>query len=433
MRDHSHHIELSRDEAVRQTLEACEQNDCFAAARVPERIAIAEACGRVLAADVVCDIDAPNCLTCGMDSVAVHWSDFEACAPGVPDTSQWVRGKDWQFANTGIAMPEGFDTAVVIEHVTVSDDEEHIVIDSAPSKQFAGTRPAGSQLKKGDILARKGDVVTPEIAARIASGNQTSVLVLPRPRVAFIPTGNELTCPGDAIVGRGRNLETNSVVVRAKVEKWGGVFVPFDVVPDVPERIERAVREACAVADIVVLNAGSSKGSDDWSVEQLERIGRIICHQTNHGPGHHSSFAIVDNTPIVGISGPSAGAQFTLDFYLYSVMRAFSGLDASPRAVPVRLAAEFPAGGPGSMRVKPGEVLPGEVRPPEATEPGSVFFSIRPVNVRVDETGQLLAEPVQAPPVSPLAAASNALYLMPSGPGAERPKAGDVIVVEMRP
>lgn len=442
MRDHSQHIELSREDAVAQMLArlgggfgwgdaaADVSAEGFHAREVQskrtELVAVTEAVGRVLAFDVLAQTEVPNCLTCGLDSIAVHWDDFQN---GIPDTSCWVRGVDWEFANTGVAMPEGFDTAIVVEHVRVSDDEQRVEIESAPSRRFAGTRPAGSRMKPGDVLARAGRVVTPDVAAAIAGGNVASVRVVRRPRVAFIPTGNELTTPG-GIIAPGRNIETNSLLVKGKVEQWGGCYIPFSIVPDDPDAICGAVEEACEVADIVVLNAGSSKGSEDWSVEQLEEIGQVVCHQTNHGPGHHSSYALVAGTPVVGISGPPRGASFTLNFYLRPVMRAFLGLDPAPERVPVRLTAAFAAGGPGAMKTKPGTVLPGETRPPEATEEGAVFYSIRFLCVKADEAGVLRGTPVASVPGSSDAQVPNAYYMMPSGPGAPRPAEGDVILVE---
>lgn len=439
MRDHSNHIELSREEAVDQMLSRCDF-EALGRRRV-ERIALAEAYGRVLAEDVRAASSVPSCLTCGMDSIAVHWSDFEGLEPGcLPDTSEWVRGRDWQFANTGVAMPEGFDTAIVIEHVQVSEDEQHVSIDAAPSRQFAGTRPAGSTLEAGDVLAHAGDVVTPDIAARIASGNASSVLVVAKPRVAFIPTGNELVPAGIPPVpsGKGRyaaygkNFETNGYVVRGKVEKWGGAFMPFDIVVDDPDCIRAAIRCACEVADIVVLNAGSSKGSDDWSCEVMEEMGDVICHQTNHGPGHHSSYALVDGVPIVGISGPSGGASFTLNFYLRPLMMKWLGLPTEPQRIPVRLAEAFPQGGPGGHKPKPGQPLPGEARPPEATGKGAAFYGIRFLSIAAGEDGVLTGTPVAGRPGSAAAECANAYYMMPMGGGITPPQAGDVIYVELR-
>ena len=457
MRDHSQHIQLSREEAVAATLAALDaQPEGFgwrgraAAAdhagkverKLVERVSLSESVGRVLAYDVCAVNDMPSALTCAMDSIALHWSDFADLADGeVPDTSAWVRGRDWEFANTGVAMPEGFDTAIVIEHAQVSADEQHVVIDAVPSKPGAGTRPVGSAMRRGDVLGRAGQLITPDLAARMGSGNNGSVPVVRRPRVAFIPTGNELVAPGvpfdpdraSSFAARGRNFETNSVLVKAKCEQWGGRFIPFDIVPDRRDAIEKAIAQAVEQADIVVLNAGSSKGSDDWSCEVMEQMGQMICHQTNHGPGHHSSFAIVDGTPIVGISGPSAGASFTLNFYLRPLMRAFSGLDPEVPRTPMVLAEAFPAGGHGPKGH--GGPVRGEDRPAEhpAHKPGEPeFFGIKLLRAEHAEDGTLRAWPVPGRPGSPESFEANAYYMLPNGPGIEAPKPGDVIWAEWR-
>ncbi|MDO4289675.1 MAG: molybdopterin-binding protein [Eggerthellaceae bacterium] len=463
MRDHSHHIELSREEAVRQMLERCQAvgfgtavaNAGEAAAenavsdgaghatnssRAPrvEHVPLTSAFGRVLAQDVRAKTDIPNALTCCMDSIAVHWSAFEGLAGGqLPDTSAWVRGVDWQFANTGVAMPAGFDTAIVIEHVAVSVDEQRVEIDAAPTKQYAGTRAAGSQMKRGSLVVPRGTVVSADAAARIAGAGYSAVDVLARPRVAFIPTGNELVPANlpfaqstpEKYAGTGHVFESNSVVVQGKVEKWGGEFVPFDIVPDEYDAIKAAVEQAARVADIIVLNAGSSKGSDDWSVEVLEEMGEVICHQTNHGPGHHSSYALVGGVPVVGISGPAGGASFTLNFYLRPVMRAYLGLNPAPERIPARLVAAFPPNRFGGPQPKK---LPGEARPPEATEPGSQFFSIRFLTLTAEPDGTLAATPVPGHPGSPETQHADAYCMLPAGPGVEPPDPGSIIWCELR-
>ena len=439
MRDHSKHIQLSREDAVAQMLEAWGP-----VVSGMERVGLAESIGRVTACDVCAACDKPVATACAMDSIAVRWEAFEGLAAGeLPDTSAWVRGVDWEFANTGVAMPEGFDTAIVIEHVVVSPDEQRVTIDAAPSRRGAGTRPAGSELRRGDVLAPAGTVVTPDVAALIGSGDVASVPVARKPRVAFIPTGNELVAPGvpfdpdrpECFAARACNFETNSILVRGKVEAWGGVFVPFDIVRDDRAAIADAVAQACEAADIVVLNAGSSKGSDDWSCEVLEEMGRVICHQTNHGPGHHSSYAIVDGTPVVGISGPSGGASFTLDFYLRPLVRRFLGLEPVVAKTPARLMEAFPPGGPGGPGKPHGGKPAGEDRPPERHpgEPGKPnFYSIRMVLAHPGPDGVLQARPVAGRPGSAATQRANAFYMMPGGPGVEPPAAGDFIEVEFR-
>lgn len=445
MRDHSQHIELSRDEAVGAmlgALERCGLANSFS--NVVEHVALKDAFGRILAQNVLAKTNIPNTRACCLDSVAVHWDDFENLAEGaLPDTSDWVRGRDWQFANTGVAMPEGFDTAIVIEHVRVSDDEQHITIEAAPSDRFAGTREAGSTMHAGDVAVQAGTRITPDVAARIASAGWSSVDALRQPRVAFIPTGDELVPPNlpysaetpEKYAGQGRVFESNSLVVQGKVQTWGGTFVPFDIVPDQRDAIEAALAHAGRTSDIVVLNAGSSKGSDDWSVEVLEEMGEIICHQTNHGPGHHSSLSIINvdgrSVPVVGISGPSGGASFTLDFYLRPLMCALLGQQPTPERIPCRLRGSFGENKHAKTRTD-SDVVKGEARPSEATEPESRFFSVRFVEIAPEQDGILWATPVAGKAGSPATQRANALFMLPAGAYDKFPQEGDVIEVELR-
>lgn len=399
-----------------------------------ENVSVYDSYGRVLAKDIHSLTQAPNTLTCCMDSIAVQWKNFEDLPEGqLPDTSEWVRGVDWEFANTGVAMPEGFDTAIVIEHVIVSPDEQHVQISAAPSKRYAGTRPAGSSLKVGDLLEKKNAVITPDIAARIASGNIASVPVRVRPKVAFIPTGDELVQPGSAHTPRGRNVETNSVVVKGKVEAWGGEYLPFDIVPDEPQAIHDAVEAACEMADIVILNAGTSKGSGDWAVEELEKMGEIICHEVSHGPGHHSNFAFVNGKPIVGISGPSGGASFTLNFYLLPLMKQFLGLSPEPETVSVVLDGSFSASGSKKDNHKESGLkrIAGEDRP-SVIAPGQEFAMVKFLKVEQGNDGLLHATPFLAKAGSPETLSGNAFYLVQAGEGAIQPQVGDFIDVEWR-
>lgn len=433
MRGHSKHIQMTRDEAIAAILGACDFHPAV------EEVGVSDSIGRVLAEDAVAQLDMPNSLTCAMDSVAVHWADFEAAAKdgetaGIPDTSAWKRGVDWQFANTGVGMPEGFDTAVVVEHATISEDEQHVTFDSAPSHKGAGTIAPGSRMHKGDVLVKAGTLVTPLLAAHIASGNNVVVRVVAKPKVAFLPTGNELV-PAGGEIPRGKNIETNSIMMKGKIEQWGGEAILYPITPDKPDAIEAALRKAATEADIVVLNAGSSKGSDDWSLEVLERIGKVLYHQTNHGPGHHSSCSVLDGTPVIGISGPPGGAAFTTDFYLRPAMQKFLGQNTDPVRVPVRLAEDFPAGGPHAGHAsKPDakgvEKLPGEKRPLEK----GPFMGIRQMCLSVSDDGVIEARPIGSVHAAPpLAETADAYYGLVSGPGLTPPHAGDIIEVDLRP
>jgi hypothetical protein len=163
-------------------------------------------------------------------------------------------------------------------------------------------------------------------------------------------------------------------------------------------------------------------------------MGHVICHQTNHGPGHHSSMSVVMNSngcvvPVVGISGPAGGASFTLNFYLRPVIEKFLGQNTEPKMIKCRLAESF-----GPNRFAPGAAnkkQAGEHKPPEVA-PGETFFGVRPMKLEIAEDGTLLAYPVKGRPGSPESKAANAIYMLESGPAATPPQPGSIIEVELR-
>ena len=427
MRDHSNHTELPREEAVALLLqhagfqvsadEEIPQDRC-------EVIPVQDSCGRVLARDVVSQAEMPNTPTCMLDSIAVHWEDF---SDGImPDTSAWVRGVDWQFANTGIAMPDGFDTAIVIEHVVVSDDGEHVQLNAMPSKQFAGTNPCGSRCAFGQVIAHAGEVITPDVAARIAGTNALFVTVVRKPHVVFIPTGNELVPLGMGRVLPGKNLETNSLLISKKIEAWGATCTVLPILPDTRDALEQALKYAASLGDIVVLNAGSSKGSDDWSVEVIQELGEVLYHQVNHGPGHHCFAGVVDGKDIIGISGPPGGASFCAEFYIRPVLMSFLGLSSEPKFISAKLTGEF------TPHIHKGNgPLPGESRPSEV-HPNGTFTSVKAVNIHLGPDGVVYADPVKGKIGSAATQHANGMFMMGSGDNDTGPCAGDIIQVELR-
>ncbi len=415
MRDHSKHIEVSKEEALQIILAHCNFTP------ETEIIRIYDAVGRYTADDITAQWDNPNCLTCRMDSIAVHWDDFE---DGMPDTSNWVRGKDWEFANTGIAMPEGFDTAIVVEHVEFSDDDTKIVIKKTPSEKYAGTMLAGSRMKKGDVLVKAGTLITPGIASHILSGNVINVPVIKKPKVAFIPTGNELVRPTGE-VPEGKNIESNSVMIGNKIREWGGIPLLYDIACDDWDIIKRSLIKATEEADIVVLNAGSSKGSDDLGIEVLEETGTICYHQINHGPGHHSSFGVLNGKPVIGISGPAGGAGPTTDLYVYPAIMKYYGSEDSLRTVKARLKTDMKG-----HKLKKASAAKGEERPSVMSK----FYSIRQMMLTQAEDGVIEAESVGGGhPGMVDAEKANGYYLMPTGAEDGPAKAGDFIEVIIRP
>ena len=398
MRDHSGYIEKTRHRATQDIL------DIWTFERSTETVQVTEALGRVAAKDVLSKNTLPNKLTSNMDGIAVHFDSFEA---GEPDTSNWVRGVDWQFCNTGIGMPKDFDTAIPIEWVHVSEDEQHVTLDRLPESRGNATTPIGAALQEGDLLVCEGEQLTPAKLSLLNMGGHTNVRVVKRPVVAFIPTGNELVDAGEPLPA-GKNVESNAVMLCAKFEQWGAEPLRFPIIKDKWEQIEHVLEEATSKADIVVINAGSSKGSDDFTCEILQENGQMLHHMLTQGPGRHCSGAMLNDTPVIGISGPPIGAEFTVDWMVKPLIDRYLGVsEAYPPMVYARMEFE-PDFWPESVQV------------------------VRRGLVERDENDRLVARLLPKEGLPMLRQLDSANCFITFGRGALRWKAGDIHPVELR-
>ena len=329
MEESTGHIWLAKEDAQARVLEASRFSPRF------EYVALSECAGRVCAEDVFSRQGLPNMPSSRWDGVAVRFEDFEG---GSPDTSAWQEGRHYVFSNTGIGIPEEYDTVVRIEEVRF-DEEGRIAFAREPHERGELVVAAGSSLEVGEVLALKGQTITPEIAALLASGGHADVKVYARPRVAFIPSGNELVRVGEPLP-LGCNVESNSLMVAAKLRSWGAEPQVLPLARDDVDLLAEALTEAVRTSDIVILNGGSSKGTDDCAVPALERIATILSHAVLMGPGAHLSLSVTEEgLPIVGLSGPSGGAECTADWYVKPLVEKYFGRDfCAPPRVRARLA-----------------------------------------------------------------------------------------------
>lgn len=297
----------TRDEAMRIIWENSDFN------RRTEIVRIEKARGRVLAEDVHARYDVPTALTCRWDGVAVRYDDFSDFDPSLQDTHLQLKKGDFAYGNTGVAMPEGFDTLVRIEDIRKNGDGSVDVV-RAPAFRGEYTTAQASTLHKGEIVGCAHETLSPRDLGVLATGGITRVRVMAKPRVAIIPSGNELTSR-DLALGWGKNYETNSLVLANEFEEWGADPIVYDIIPDDAGLLLQALKEAAHEADIVVFNAGSSKGTDDHAREVLESAGNLLFHRTTYGPGNHTGYAVVDGAPVLALVGVPGGADLNAGWY----------------------------------------------------------------------------------------------------------------------
>lgn len=377
MRDHSKHICLASEDMVPTMLSKISFN------RRVEHVLVADALGRVTAEDCICEYDLPNKLGSRIDTIAVYWKDFEN---GMPDVSAWKRGVQWDFANTGTAIEGDFDTCIAIEGVVLDDDEELVEITQLPKEKGQLTIEPGSRHHKGQLVVAAGTLLTPAKLSALAMAGIAQVAVVAKPRVIFIPTGDELV-PVNFKLPLGKTFEANSLMLAGKLTQWGAEPYTHPIIPDDWDAIRDAVLAAAKEYDIVILNAGSSKGSKDFNIEILEENGEVLAHEVNHGPGHHSSYSVVEGTPVVGISGPPAGAEYTIDWYLKPLIDSYLYDEVHPAPViTAKLAVDLPE------RRKPHGPKPDEGKKPAGP---AMFGAKRGKLAWDDEQGAWLLTPIE--------------------------------------
>jgi len=233
-----------------------------------ETIRVVDSLGRICAADVYAKHTLPNKPTSACDGVSVRFDDF---LNGKPDTSLWVEGKEYCFSNTGVAIREDFDTVIPIEKV-VFDDTGRISFSLCPQKRGEKVGVVGGQTKEGELIVYKGERLNASLIGMLLTSGITNIMALAKPKVAFIPTGDELV-PAGYQTPPGKNVESNSLMLKAYINECGGEAILYPIIPDVMEKLKAAILSAVAVADLVLICAGSSKGNKDFTIELLESIG----------------------------------------------------------------------------------------------------------------------------------------------------------------
>ncbi|ABW17783.1 molybdopterin molybdotransferase MoeA [Alkaliphilus oremlandii] len=286
--------------------------------RRTEIVSLKESVGRVTAKDIYALHTLPNQPTSAMDGIAVR---FEAFTSKEVDPTAWELGKEYVFSNTGVAIPTEYDTAIPIEHVKF-DNNNRLHINKIPSCRGENVVPRGKNMKEGELLVPAEYVITPLQLGVLASGGICEIEVIAKPKVAIIPTGNELV-PAGAVLPLGKNIETNSIVLEALIKEWGGEPIVYPIIPDDPVYIYDILYHALKQSDMVIFNGGSSKGTHDFGKEILGKIGQVYAYEVAHGPGKHTSLTVAGNKLIVGLVGPPGGTELTAPWYVKPLINKY--------------------------------------------------------------------------------------------------------------
>jgi molybdopterin molybdotransferase/putative molybdopterin biosynthesis protein len=280
-----------------------------------ELVPLEEAVGRISAELLRSRLTLPVFRSSGGDGIAVRSADFSSA---VPNTARWKVGEDYVRADTGDDFDDRFDAVIMIEQVSFNSEGGLALPGDITVIPGMNIRGRGSDIQEGDPILEQGLPIRPWDIGALAQGGLQEVPVVKKPVIAFIPTGNELVLPG-TIPRRGQNIDTNSIMVRRMLLDMGAEPKIFPIIKDKPEEIKQALMEAVASSDVVIINAGSSRGSEDYNARLLGELGTLICHGVNAAPGRPLCMAVIDGKPAVNLPGPMMAAYFGMDWCIRGI------------------------------------------------------------------------------------------------------------------
>ena len=297
-----------------------------------EDVELLECVGRVLAEDVRAEVSVPGFARSAMDGYAVRGEDtfgaseydpiplaLTGCSlPGVPYDGRVTRGQAVRIM-TGAPVPAGADAVVMAEVCCESDGKVEVGAAVAPHKNVGAV---GEDIASGDqVLGRKRRLRAQD-AGLLSSIGKARLRCIRRPRVRLVVTGDELLAAGTRPEGP-RIVDSNSVVLRALVERDGGVLLPFDLLPDDPEQIRFALQDR--VADVVLVSGGSSVGQEDHAPRLLAEVGELAFHGISMRPSSPAGVGRIGDRFVFLLPGNPVSCLCAYEFFAGPTLRGLGG------------------------------------------------------------------------------------------------------------
>lgn len=309
-----------------------------------EMAPVAQAAGRVTAEAVWARLSSPHYHASAMDGYAVRAQDTVGATETTPLRMTLIEqgaetgsaSRPAQAVNTGHPLPSWANAVVMIEHtqpVTGLDGQLEAIEIRASLPPWHHVRPMGEDMVATELVLPANHRLRPVDLGALVGAGHARVPVYRRPRVAIIPTGSELVpleAVGDEGPQPGQIVEYNGIVLAAQVEVWGGEAWRLPIVADEFEAIQAAVVAAASEHDLVLVNAGSSAGSEDYTAHVVQELGRLLVHGVAVRPGHPVIIGMVRpgdgrEIPIVGVPGYPVSAALTGEIFIEPLLARWQG------------------------------------------------------------------------------------------------------------
>lgn len=294
----------------------------------PVKKTVREALGYPLAEELLSKRNVPHYTASAVDGYALS---SEKTAGATPATPRLLAEGEYRWVNTGAAVPGDADAVVMVEDTSL----EGLRLTVRKALTSGGNvRAVGEDVMTGQLLAHKGETLTPSLIPLLLCSGVDAVSVVRKPTVMFIPTGDEIVPFEDWFSGTppraGTVLESNSALVKATLSQWGFDLDIHPIVPDDPARLAAAVSFAADNYDVVLVGAGSAKGKRDHTAAVFSELGSLIFRWVLSKPGRPAMAATIKGKPVLCLPGFAMSTAVVLWSLVYPLLGKLSGLEASP-------------------------------------------------------------------------------------------------------
>ncbi|SMF02528.1 molybdopterin biosynthesis protein [Desulfovibrio gilichinskyi] len=306
----------------------------------PENIPVHEALNRVTSEAVRARCSSPTYHSAAMDGYAVKSDTTFSAREGLP--LELIKNKTCISVNTGNALPDGMDAVIMIENIVDNGDTISI---EAPAFPWQHVRRIGEDIVATEMLLPRNHTISAFDIGALLSAGIYDIKVHEKIRMTFIPTGDEILPFADRPTpSAGEVIESNSQVFRALALGLGIEFTATSPVRDREDLLVKSVETALNNSHIVVIGAGSSAGSKDFTSKVIKQIGTLLVHGIAIMPGKPTVLGVAKNKLLVGAPGYPVSAVVCFEDILTPVISWLSGKNPPEREkVQVRLARRTPS------------------------------------------------------------------------------------------
>jgi len=279
-----------------------------------ETIPVARAYKRVTAGAAFAVIPSPHYNASAMDGIAIRSRDTFGATSTTP---VFLTKEQFVTVDTGDPLPNGFDAVAMIEDVVYQPDGR-VRLDNAYAP-WNDVRQVGEDICEGDMIIPSYTRVSAAHLGALLAGGVREIEVLKPLRAAILPTGDEIV-PADALPKAGEITDFNSAMFAAMLSDFGCEITVCGIIKDNLQNLTAKVKELSENFDLVLVNAGSSAGRDDYTASAFRACGEVFCHGLSIRPGKPAIMGAGGRAALIGLPGYPVSAMVVMENLVFPVV-----------------------------------------------------------------------------------------------------------------